>query len=493
MEKSKTLRSLVLLGPIWYLIAVAYIFISRSAYPFELEFMEGGTLLHILRLENNLPLYVKPSLEYAPFIYPPLYYYVAYAVSKITGLGWFLPLRLTSILATAGITLLIFVIVFRHTKSLYWATLACGIFLATFQAAGAWFDIARVDMLFVLFLLLTVFILTSFENFWASFFAGTFLGLAFYTKQTAIAYGIFFIAGLFLMRGWRTAATTGLLFFLVSGISFGFEHYISDGWYGYYVFMLPSNHSLYSPLWLALIVHGYNIFFKLSVVSLVGLRGIYLERKTLSHHIKFLLICILGLITLAGASSLNSGAYSNNYLPAFAGLALLFGVCGFWIEKRLSSSAYNANLVLLYAACFFQFGLLFYNINLQIPTQEDRMAGESLVATIHKIDGGVFMPYSVYIPIMADKSASIHIVTLLEIEGHFGHTQDSHWKTLTEQFKDSVQNKVFSAIVLNHEYDLWEILPNNYEMTILEYRSEKTFVPVTGTSTRPINFWIPLP
>jgi hypothetical protein len=493
MEKQKFLRGLVQVGPLWYLLTLVHIFFSRSAYPFELEFMEGGSLLHILRLEQGLPLYAAPSLEYAPFIYPPFYYYVVFIIAKITGLEWFLPLRLTSILATTGTTILISGIVYKQTKSLYWASLAAGAFLATFPAGGAWFDIARVDMMFVFLLILAVFALTSSENLPAKLFAGIFLGLAFYTKQTALAYGVFFIAGLWIIQGWKAATLTGLSFALISIGSFSIENYFSDGWYSYYLFTLPRNHSLYSPLWQFALAHAYNILSPLFLFTLVGGWGIYIKTKNLCHKTRLTLVCIVGLVTLSGASSMNFGAYFNNYIPAFTGLVLLFGLGGFWLEKRLLNSIHRNKIFILYTICLLQFGLLPYNINEQIPTDEDRRAGENLVNIISRLDGDVFMPYNAYMPILAGKPAYAHIITLLEIEGHFGHAQDSQWLIIEKQFEDFVQNKKFSAIILNHEHALWETIPNTYSLTPLEYPSEKTFFPVTGTETRPLELWLPSP
>ena len=46
---------------------------QRLGYPFDLEWMEGGMLVHALRVRDGLPLYVEPSPDFIPFIYPPLY------------------------------------------------------------------------------------------------------------------------------------------------------------------------------------------------------------------------------------------------------------------------------------------------------------------------------------------------------------------------------------------------------------------------------------
>ena len=46
---------------------------GRIDYPYDLEWMEGGMLAHGARVAAGEPLYVLPSADFIPFIYPPLY------------------------------------------------------------------------------------------------------------------------------------------------------------------------------------------------------------------------------------------------------------------------------------------------------------------------------------------------------------------------------------------------------------------------------------
>ena len=48
-------------------------FAQRVVYPWDIEWMEGGMLVHVYRLQNDLGLYVRPSADFVPYIYPPLY------------------------------------------------------------------------------------------------------------------------------------------------------------------------------------------------------------------------------------------------------------------------------------------------------------------------------------------------------------------------------------------------------------------------------------
>ena len=56
---------------------------KRIAYPYDLEWMEGGMLAHAARVADGQSLYVSPSLDFIPFIYPPLYPWVVGGLSAL--------------------------------------------------------------------------------------------------------------------------------------------------------------------------------------------------------------------------------------------------------------------------------------------------------------------------------------------------------------------------------------------------------------------------
>src|SRR5439155_22063906 len=88
----------------------------RMSYPFEVEWMEGGSVDHVRRILDGKKLYVAPSLDFVPYTYTPLYFYAAAAVAKVTGIGFF-PLRFLSTAATAANLALLYFIVRRETTS----------------------------------------------------------------------------------------------------------------------------------------------------------------------------------------------------------------------------------------------------------------------------------------------------------------------------------------------------------------------------------------
>jgi len=85
----------------WIFAALARVFLLRLGYPLDLEWMEGGTLAHALRLARGEALYAPPSVDFVSFLYTPLYPAVLCALSKVFGLSYALG-RAVSILAFAG-------------------------------------------------------------------------------------------------------------------------------------------------------------------------------------------------------------------------------------------------------------------------------------------------------------------------------------------------------------------------------------------------------
>jgi hypothetical protein len=51
--------------------------------------MEGGTLVTVNRILSGQPIFARPTMEYTPQIYAPLYYGIASLACRIFGFGFF--------------------------------------------------------------------------------------------------------------------------------------------------------------------------------------------------------------------------------------------------------------------------------------------------------------------------------------------------------------------------------------------------------------------
>src|SRR5207244_7773459 len=88
----------------------------RIAYPYDLEWMEGGVLFHALRLVHGEPIYAEPSARFVSFPYTPLYPAVLCALSPVFGLGY-LPPRSVSVAAFAWALVVAYLFVRREGGS----------------------------------------------------------------------------------------------------------------------------------------------------------------------------------------------------------------------------------------------------------------------------------------------------------------------------------------------------------------------------------------
>ncbi|MBL8716184.1 MAG: hypothetical protein JNL79_09325, partial [Myxococcales bacterium] len=60
-----------------FLVLYVFVALRRLVYPFDLEWMEGGMVDQVRWILAGHKLYVKPSIDFVPFIYNPLYFYVS--------------------------------------------------------------------------------------------------------------------------------------------------------------------------------------------------------------------------------------------------------------------------------------------------------------------------------------------------------------------------------------------------------------------------------
>ena len=136
---TRILRYAVLAASVWYVGVYLVVAWQRLPYPFELEWMEGGSVDHVVRVLRHENLYIPPQIAFIPFEYPPLYFYVSALVAKIVGIGYF-PLRLVSFASSLLCFAAIYKIVKAESRSTFSGILAAGLFAATFRISGAWFD-----------------------------------------------------------------------------------------------------------------------------------------------------------------------------------------------------------------------------------------------------------------------------------------------------------------------------------------------------------------
>jgi hypothetical protein len=410
---------------------------------------------------------------------------LATLAAKLTGIHWFTPLRLVSIVATIGSLFLIYRIVYAMTASRYWGLVAAGLFAASFRIGGAWFDIARVDMLSIVFFLGGTYALVR-KGGLQTMLAGVLFALAFYTKQTVLIPVLAIVAYLFLCRSWRSGLQFGLTFAALSVAIVLVENFLSHGWYSYYVFHLPSLHRLPPWGWLALIAEAAHLLGLMAAALVLGLLPFLMQpRRELRTDTGLLTLIVAATIVVSAAGNAQPGGYENAYLPALATIPILAGLGGSWLESHPGPKNRALILTILYALLGIQFAGLLYSVPAQIPTNDDAQAGEQLVASIAATPGEVLVPFHGYLALMAGKDPSAHQVTLWELGADFGRPDEVAASTVKAEIEAALRSQRYSRILLDQPDYIWADVPLHYQGRQVQYDHPDDFYPVTGGRGRP--------
>ncbi|MDY6861446.1 MAG: glycosyltransferase family 39 protein, partial [Thermodesulfobacteriota bacterium] len=314
------LKVLLLSIALLYLFTYVFIVYNRIHYPYELEWMEGGSVDHVRRILSGDRLYVSPSLSFTPFIYTPLYFYISALVSLIFDIGFF-PLRFVSLLSSLGCFIIIFLFVKRETGNMLCGVLSSCLLAATFRISGAWFDIARVDSLFLLFLLSGIYIIRFGHSMGTAITAGILMFLSFFTKQTALLISLPLMV-YFFYENRRTSIIfigTFISLVVISTLVFNWLH---EGWYNYYIFDLPKQHSINKSkiltFWIVDIIKPLSIAFLMSFFTIL-----FQFTKSKNNDFIFYLMLSIGMIGASWLSILHSGGYNNVLFPAYSAISIL--------------------------------------------------------------------------------------------------------------------------------------------------------------------------
>ncbi len=468
-----------------FILTYLLVALARITYPYELEWMEGGAVDHVRRILDGRPLYVEPTLGFIPYIYTPLYFYAAAAVSLATGAG-FLPLRLVSLLSSLGCLGVIFQLVRRETGDARCGLAAAGLFAATYRLGGAWLDLARVDSLFLCLLLAGASILRSRATALSDGAAALVLTLAFLTKQTAAFVALALVPFCVLARRGvgRAVYPTALLGGLA--VSTLLLDALSAGWFGYYVFSLPRQHAVEAPRILGFWLH--DIARPLAIATGIALLHLWRARRRAGHAALFHSLLLGGCLAATWLVRVRTGSYDNVLLPAHAALAIGFGLglgdgsaCRASPPLRLSAAA----IPLL---ALVQLLLLGYDPRAQIPTRADVEAGDRLVEAMRRIPGEVYLPMHGYLTALAGKPTFAHGQAVDDASRGADRTSVD---ALSAELTAAIRTRRFAAIILDAtNWALLDEMQGRYDYRGPLYRDPSVLLPRTGLPARPQHLYL---
>jgi Dolichyl-phosphate-mannose-protein mannosyltransferase len=484
------MRSALVLACLAHVALFVVVVRGRLSYPFELEWMEGGMLAHVHRLVAGLPLYVKPSAEFVPYVYTPLFPALAAVLSHLFGPGFLAP-RLVALLSTIVAFAVLGDLVARETRSRLAGVLAACLLLASYRVAGAFFDVGRADTLMLALLLVGAWLLRFGRGTPAAIASGLCLALAFLTKQSAVVV----FAALLPYVGWH--ARGRLLLFLSAAVLPALLACVlldraSGGWFRFYVFDVPRHHHLFLHVLLTfwtvdLLPHAGVAFLLVAAAALVA------GPSRASARVAFHACLTLGLLLFSYSSRVHSGGWDNVLIPAFAAVALCAALA-WWRLQQAASQSEDRRVrafgpAVLDLAVVLQLGALLYDPGAQIPTRRDLDSGRTLIARIQSLPGDVMIPSSDYLARAAGKSGSAHYMAIWDVM-RAGPTSAAAGLDLA--LEETARSARVTAIILPRPPDEKILGPKFTAAIREEFRESGTImgpeelIPVTGVRSRPL-------
>ena len=474
------LPTVLVAAALLYPLAFLLVALARLGHPFELEWMEGGTLDQVHRLVAGRPMYVAPSLDFISFDYTPLYYWTAALAARVLGAG-FTPLRLVSLLAALGSLVILFVLARRETKSTAAGILAASLFAATYRLGGAWLDIGRPDSLYLLFVLGGFLAYRALAGARGAALAGVLFAAGFLAKQTALVIALPLALHALLADRRRFAAFAGTLAALVAGSTLVLDR-ATHGWYTYYIFGVALGHrpeaGLVARFW------SDDLGAHLAIAALLAAWFLRSAGAGRGFH----LALAAGLVGAAWWLRCFRGSYDNALLPGLAAVSLLASAGWHDLRRRLEPGAPAS---FLHLALFAQLALLVWNPLDQIPTRADREAGERLIAHIRTVPGPVLVPAHPWLAERAGKGGSFHEMALVDVTERRGHgaLEDS----LTTGLARALAAHRWAALVLDTRDWIADDAAPYYEPRLRAFSSDTVFWSRTGMLTRPETVLFPKP
>jgi 4-amino-4-deoxy-L-arabinose transferase-like glycosyltransferase len=464
---------------------VAYLVIAlvRIGYPFALEWMESDSLDSVRRILAGQPLYVQPSLSFTPSGYPPLYFYAAAALARLLGTG-FLSLRLVSLVSSLAVLALIFLIVRRESGSSSAGLLGAGLFAACFRLGGAWLDLARVDSLFLALMLAATYLLRFGKSRGSAVVAGALAFLSVLTKQTAL-----FIlpapALYLLLTNWRR----GMWFVVSAGLlvagSFLVINQAALGWFKYYILDLPATHRISeneaNAFWTR------DLVFPLLGACVVAFVWFFRQSR---DRVLFYALLLAGGTLASFLVRIRQGTYVNVLLPAYASLAIVFGL-GLSESREPETSGQRTLSVGLVLVGLLQLGVLRYDLRGQLPSTQDREAGKELVQRIAGTDGEVLAPFSTSLVFQAGKQTWASAGWLDVV------TYDSgpRGEAALAELKQALSERRFALVMLPqpnlYQQTFQADVDANYRATGAVFDNPDVFQFRTGAAARPESVYVP--
>ena len=464
---------------LFFIPVFAYIVcaLQRLGTPIELEWMEGGSLQMMHRVLSGEPLYGPPSVEFVPYTYTPLYFYLSALVSFVVGPDFF-PLRLVSFTASLAAFLFLCAIIRRETKCALAGAAAVGLFAGSYAVNGNWFDIARIDSLCVAFILSGMWFALGRGRAFELIAGGVLVAFAFFTKQVTLV-----VAGPLILAVTVRYGARGLLFafstLLAIGVGCVAMEILHDGWFMFYVIESPrtrwlSNLSM-DRLARAIFVEFAPIFMLPIAVSITPLWNLVTHPTRTGASF---LIALSGLFLAAAWGRVESINFLNSSIPAHLGAAMLFGLA----LGRLSSSVGRALVAVTFTLQLCVFASMLGPL---VPLERELANYRSYTEVVTALPKPIYIPDQGYLTALGGEDSFAHSIGIMDLMMGGSPSMVARFR---QEMEGALDAKRFGTIVCDTElFPRWfkEALERNYEVNTTA-NPQGASTPVLGFQHRPV-------
>ncbi|MDG1478871.1 MAG: hypothetical protein P8R54_04735 [Myxococcota bacterium] len=461
-------------------------FAGRVLYPYDLEWMEGGMLLHGLRVMEGQGLYVEPTASFIPYIYPPLYSWLLGGLGEIFGLDYALGRSISmvgTLVAAAGLVAAIA----GERLGVLLGIGAAGLFLTGYDESGSFYDLVRADGVLIG---LVAWALVAARHGWLRT-SGLLLTGAYLAKHSVAILGLSILY--WLWKNTDRAAATRFVAWSVGPalLVTGAVQLSGDGLFLTYLLGVPSRH----PFVLGRFIPGAEREIFMTLPLTLGLAGLtaaaWLARtrfpslnrppRPIGSGLSYWLIQGGMLVLLSAVMRGHHGGYVNVLIPGIWAAALWSALAVGRVRAEWPLLTVRIATSLLIAG---QLWVGRWDPAPLTPTAEDVAAGDALIEEIAEVDGEVLAPQFPWYPVMAGKTPYFHLIALWDIN-HTGGPLEHGVAHIEQAMSDKHWAAIFTAnSKLEHGFK------KNYrrQSTI---QSGTAMQPVTGWRVRPRYRYIP--
>jgi 4-amino-4-deoxy-L-arabinose transferase-like glycosyltransferase len=446
----RVLSAALLIAAGLYILAFIVAAALRLTFPYPLEITEGATLEAVRGLLHGQPLYAEPSLDHVPLIYGPVYFYLSALVALLSGPTFLAP-RLVSLLASVGSLACIYGLVRRETARPGAGLVAAGVFAASYPLSQGALDLGRVDALLTCLLLAALGAARGSGVRWVCA-SGCLAGLAVLTKQTAVPVVLALLVYVAVARGRRELLGFAASCVATLGVPLALLELQSGHWATLFLIQLPMRHELselrLGQFWTGEILPRFTLALAIGPLFLLA-RARARDYRSLA----FYLLASASMLGIAWAAGSNQGAAPNVRLPAYAILAVLFGLGLDEALRQLGHLPREQRIFLEYGVCvgLLQLVLLVYNPRELAPYRSEAWADDRLVATLAALPGQLFAPdFDTYVRV-AGRPEQPYSGSAAELLGGYGGQQTPEGTAWVGLIAAPLRQHVYDYIVLDPE------------------------------------------